>query len=325
MTLVDKPMREVRMILGMLAVVAIPTLITLSTIRVPVAEIATTDNPTPYGYTVSLLLFVVPVVVIGVWHLLHGDPFDKRAFLWCAALMATMGATLDLFFGYHFFSFPNTQATIGVRIPAWSWSEMRWIGDYLPVEEFAFYIFGALFMVAVYLWADGNWLARYDPDEYHRAAREHPRVIRVSPHAVGVWIALVGVGVLYRYLQDGGFPGYYVFLMGAGLLPSIVLVRTVKGFVNWHALAFAFGALVLISIIWEPTMAVPYGWWTYKSDQMLGIYLHGWANLPVEEVTLWLVGVWDAVMFYEFFRIVIRKEGKIRHRLLGAPAGTETD
>lgn len=318
MTLDDRPMKHVRMLLGMLAVVAIPTLITLSTVKVPVTQIATTDNPTPYGYTVSLLLFVVPVVAIAIWHLRLGSPSDKRAFIACAILMAVLGAFLDFFFGYHFFSFPNEAATLGIRVPAWNWGEMAWVRGYLPIEEFGFYITGSLFMICVYLWADQNWLSLYDPDAYDHAAHEHKHVIQFSPHALGVWVAVVAAGIVYRYLQDGGFPGYYVFLMGAGLLPSLLLVRTVKHFVNWQALGFAFGGLVLISIIWEPTMAVPYGWWTYKSDQMLGIYLHAWAGLPVEEVSLWLVGVWDAVMFYELFRIVMRKEGKIRHRLLGA-------
>lgn len=312
---------HVRTLLAMAAVVAVPVLLTLATVQVPVAEAGGTDNPTPYGYTVSLLLFIVPVATIAVWHLRFGHPADKRAFLGCAALMAGLGAMLDFFFGYHFFTFPNTGATMGVRLPAWNWGEMSWVPDYLPIEEFGFYIFGALFMISVYLWADQNWLSLYESDEYDRGARAHPRIVQFSPHAVGVWLLVVGSGIGYRYLQDGGFPGYFVFLMGVGLLPSILLVRTVKKFVNWQALGFAFGGLVLISIIWEVTLAVPYDWWNYKPDQMLGIQLHAWANLPLEEVSLWLVGVWDAVMFYELFRILMRKEGKLRHRLLGVSQG----
>jgi len=317
--LTTNPMRDVRLILGMLVVVAVPTLLTLSTVRVPVTELSTTDNPTPYGYTVSLLLFLLPVLTIGVWHLRVGDPFDKRAFVWCALLMAGLGASLDFFFGYAFFEFPNEGATLGIRVPAWSWSERRWIPDYLPVEEFGFYIFGALFMISVYLWADQNWLALYDPDKYLEAARSHPKILEVSPHAIAVWVTLLATGIVYRYLVDGGFPGYYVFLMGVGVLPSLVLIRTVKFFVNWHALAFAFGGLVLISIIWEATLGLPYQWWTYRPEEMLGIYLHAWGGLPLEEVSLWLVGVWDAVIFYELFRILLRMDRKLRHRLFGLP------
>jgi hypothetical protein len=322
------PAREIKIILGMIVVVAIPVFLTHATVRVPVTQITTTDNPTPYGYTVSLLLFLLPVLAIALWHIKHGNQFDKRAFLWCAVLMATLGAFLDFFFGYAFFEFPNEGATLGIRLPAWSWGQRQWIGEYLPLEEFGFYIFGSLFMVSVYLWADLNWLARYDPDAradedawedtYTKAARAHPKIIEMSPHALGVWAGLLAIGIGGRWLSDGGFPGYYVFLMGAGILPSLLLVRTVKRFVNWHALSFAFAGLVLISVIWEATLGLPYQWWTYRHDQMLGIYLHAWGGLPVEEVTLWLVGVWDAVMFYELFRILFRMDDrKVRDRWLG--------
>lgn len=320
MTDKDSPTRQVLLILGMTLVVAVPIALTLATVRVPVAEATAAENPTPYGYTVSLLIFLVPVLAIAAWHARSGNTYDRRAFFWTAALMAGLGAMLDLFFGYAFFEFPNTGATLGLRVPAWSWSELAWVPDYLPVEEFAFYIFGAVYMVAMYLWADLNWLGRYDPEGHHDAGRAAlPRVIEPSPHAFGVWVVLLAAGILYRYAADGGFPGYYVFLMGAGVLPSLFLVRAVKNFVNWRALAFAFTSLVLVSIVWEATLALPYWWWTYRPEEMLGIYIRAWGNMPVEEVSLWLVGVWDAVMFYELFRILLRMENRsARHRLFGA-------
>lgn len=319
MQLRENPGREIRTILVMLAVVALPTLAALATVRVPQSQIHTVDNPTPYGYTVSLLLFLVPVVTVALWHRRNGAHFDRRAFWWCAALMTGLGAFLDLFFGHAFFEFPNRGATLGIRVPAWSWGDLAWVSGFLPLEEFGFYIFGALFMLSVYVWADEDWLRNYDPDLYHRAAQAHPRILQFSPHAVGVWAALVAGGILFRWMGDGGFPGYFVFLMTAGILPSLLLVRTVKRFVNWHALGFAFGALAMISIIWEATLGLPYQWWTYRPEQMLGVYLHAWGNLPLEEVSLWLVGVWDAVMFYELFRILFRMERTTRHALFGMP------
>jgi hypothetical protein len=54
---------------------------------------------------------------------------------------------------------------------------------------------------------------------------------------------------------------------------------------------------------------------------MLGIYLHAWGGLPLEEVTLWLVGVWDAVMFYELFRILFRMDRNVRDRFFGYSQG----
>ena len=45
-------------VLAMFGMIAVPAAITLHTVRV------STQNPTPYGYTVSLLLFIIPIAVI---------------------------------------------------------------------------------------------------------------------------------------------------------------------------------------------------------------------------------------------------------------------
>ncbi len=316
----DPPVRDIRIILGMLLCVAVPTALTLATIRVPVPEMHPSENPSPLGYTVSLLLFLVPVVVIARWHLSTGNAFDRRAFLWSSAVMTGIGAVLDLLFGYAFFEFPNVGATLGLRLPAWSWSGMTFVPDYLPVEEFAFYILGAIFMASTYLWAGENWVSAYGREGYHQAAKAHPRIVQLSPTAVGVWLAVFVAGLAYRALNGGGVPGYFVFVMVGGALPTVVLIRTVKEFVNWHAMAFAFFALILVSIIWEASLAVPYLWWSYRSGEMMGIFIHGWGNLPFEAVMVWTIGVWDAVLIYESFRVFFRMEGTVSHRVFGAPA-----
>jgi uncharacterized membrane protein YiaA len=187
------------------------------------------------------------------------------------------------------------------------------------VEEFAFYILGAIFMASVYLWACENWVSAYGRSGYHEVAKAHTRIIQLSPVAVGVWLAITAAGLAYRALNGGGLPGYFLFVMTAGVLPTVVLIRTVKEFVNWHGMVFAFFSLVFISIIWEASLAVPYGWWSYRDEQMLGIFIHGWANLPIEAVMVWTIGVWDAVLIYECFRIFFRMEKKWSHRLFGGP------
>jgi hypothetical protein len=53
--------------MAMLAMVTIPAGITLHTIRVAVVPQVSSTNPTPHGYTWSLLLFVIPILVIAVW------------------------------------------------------------------------------------------------------------------------------------------------------------------------------------------------------------------------------------------------------------------
>jgi hypothetical protein len=47
---------------AMLAMIAVPAAITLHTVNSPGTLQASNANPTPHGYTWSLLLFVVPIV-----------------------------------------------------------------------------------------------------------------------------------------------------------------------------------------------------------------------------------------------------------------------
>ncbi len=315
----ERPLREIFIILGMLLSMAIPVILTLTRVKVPVWEMHLRDNPTPSGYTVSLLIFLVPILFVQRWHIRDGEHFDQKAFLSSAAVMAGIGTVLDILFGYHFFEFPNRAATLGIRVPAWNWSDMEMVPGYLPVEEFGFYILGAIFMASVYLWAGQNWLAAYERRDYLDAAIDHPRIIRFSPGVVVVWVIGLVAGLGYSYLTGGGIPGYFLFVWIAGLLPTVVLVRSLKEFVNWHAMAFAFIALVFASIIWEASLGVPYLWWTYRPEQLLGIFIPGWANLPLEAVLVWCIGVWDAVLIYEFFRVFHRKEEPVTHRLFGSP------
>ena len=51
----------------MLGMVSVPAYFTLHRAKITPPALALTPDPSPYGYTVSLLLFIVPVVVIGLW------------------------------------------------------------------------------------------------------------------------------------------------------------------------------------------------------------------------------------------------------------------
>lgn len=312
----DTSLAHVGMILAMVGVVVLPVAATLATIRGP----ATMENPSPYGYTVSLLIFLIPILAISRWHLSRGRGYDQKAFIWCVVIMAGIGTVLDIAFGYHFFVFPNEAATLGLRVPAWDWSNMTFVRGYLPIEEFGFYILGGIFMATAYLWSEEVWLSDFRRDDYHEAAVDHPQLIKLSGVATSVWAVIFIAGLTYRITTTGGFPGYFVFLMVGGAAPTLLLIRTVRQFVNWHAMAFAFFALLLLSIIWEASIAVPYEWWNYKHDEMLGIFLRGWSDLPIEAVFVWILGVWDAVLIYECLRVFFRMKLRPAHRFRGAPS-----
>ena len=77
--------------------------------------------------------------------------------------------------------FPYPNATLGIRVPAWSWSETAWVMDYLPIEEFGFYSLGALFMLMIYIWADQEWLRDYHPSTYKCKAQNVRQLVSFHP------------------------------------------------------------------------------------------------------------------------------------------------
>ncbi len=314
------PKRDVAVIFVMMASLIVPIVLTMMTIESPRPSLPL-DASSPRGYTVSLLLFVVPLLTIGVSHLFsRPHPVERKAMLAAVATVTLLGAMLDIMFGYAFFTFPSPESTLGIRVSAWSWSELRWIPDYLPIEEFGFYVLGGLFMVVVYMWADHHWLRDYQPDDYRDQAKQHVRLLGIEPSMLVLAAALIGLAVAYKQYSghvSDGFPGYFVFLVLLALLPTTLLFRAVRSFVNWRAFGFTFGLLVLISFIWEASLALPYHWWAYREEEMLGLFVGPWTRLPVEAVLLWLLAAWGAVMAYEAFRIFFHMERKILHALFG--------
>src|SRR5881227_3312496 len=115
-------MQERRAFLVIFAIAAaliIPAALTLQTVIHPVILQATSDNPTPLGYTWSLLLFIIPIGALGWWFACRPNLiFPRKAFWRTIAVLAPVGFLLDLLFGNTFFIFPNKSATLGLEIPA---------------------------------------------------------------------------------------------------------------------------------------------------------------------------------------------------------------
>jgi hypothetical protein len=314
------PGRDIAWILGMVASIAIPAAITLSTIGAPPDPADPGRDITPYGYTISLLLFVVPIAVMfAVRRRLGIDPRHLRALIWSSGAIASVGFVLDLFFGHSFFTFPNAGATIGVRLPAWSFDELRWVPSYLPIEEFGFYVLGSLFVIALYQWADAEWLNDYSNDEYAELASSHRAILTVNWPSLPWWVGIVVLGFVVKRMgpYPDGLPGYFLFIAVLGLLPTFLFLHTIRTFVNWRAFAFAFVNLTLISLLWEATLGVPYNWWNYHHERMLGISIAAWSKLPLEAVLLWLIVAWDCIVAYELFRVFFHMDRRVRDAMLG--------
>ncbi len=97
-------------ILGMLAMVIIPASLTLHSVSAPGTRTIGPD-PSPHGYTWSLLLFIVPILVIAFWFLpSEGLEIPQRAFWRTIGILAPIGCLLDVIFAQWFFCFPNPKA-----------------------------------------------------------------------------------------------------------------------------------------------------------------------------------------------------------------------
>jgi hypothetical protein len=297
-----------------LAMVAIPAAITLARVHVPPALAASTPNPSPLGYTVSLLLFVCPIAAILIWLLPHdGVKISKHSFWITAGFLGTIGCALDFFFAHLFFRFPNPPATL-----QWSWPALGDTGygriflgspghvifGSVPVEEYIFYVSGFVTILLLYIWLDEYWLAGYSVPVTSTARITFDRLLRFHPVSLLTGIALLAAAILYRhfFVFSPGFPGYFTVLVVIALGPSTVLFPAALPAINWRALSLTLFFIVLISLLWEATLAIPYGWWAYQPAQMTGIFITAWNGLPLEAICVWVAVTYQAVIVYEVIR-----------------------
>jgi hypothetical protein len=291
--------RALRTIFIMLAVMLLPGAFALSTVDGVRPMVPLTGNPSPHGYTWSLLFFIVPTVVLIVWHHRKYSSKAERRSLWFSFLaLFTLGCVLDIVFGTMFFTFDNVDATLGIRFPV--------VGGTVPIEEFGFYSFGFAAILLTYVWASREWLAAYTP-----ATRAGPRpslcsLIHFKWIVVWTYLALLVGGILFKRFwpsaSQGGFPGYYAFLLTTGALPTLLFYDTIRDSVNWEAMNFTVMLLLPVSVVWEGVLGVPYSWWGYKPPQMLGLTIDALSGLPIEEIFLWIVVGYAGINVYEVFR-----------------------
>jgi hypothetical protein len=277
----------------------LPAAIALRTVIHPGILQATSDNPTPLGYTWSLLLFIVPIGALAWWFACRPDlKFPRKAFWRTIALLTPLGFLLDLLFGNAFFIFPNKTATLGCEVPA--------IGGAIPIEEFVFYLTGFMLVLLSYIWCDEYWMAAYNVPDYKAAAEGIPRIVRFHFASVVLGVVLIAAAILYRKLLSGqpeGFPWYFVYLVCAALIPSVGFFHTAQQFINWRAFSFTFFLLLLISLLWEVTLALPYGWWEYRPRLLIGLHIGAWFDLPIEAACLWMAVSFMTVITYEVIKI----------------------
>jgi hypothetical protein len=287
----------------------------------------------PYGYTRSLVLFIVPLAALGWWWLRQRDRvLPKRAVRWTLAVLLPLGFVLDLLFANTFFRFPDHEAVLGHCTAGGSWWRSLPFciparGGGVPIEEFVFYLTGFMVVLFAYVWADELWLARYNVPDYVSAAAKLDRIVRFDRSALTLGLALLAAVFVLRETVGGdpseGWPGYASYLIAAAVVPSVGLYRTVRDFINWRAFTFVFFHILLVSLLWEATLALPLGWWDYDPRWMVGIHIEEWADLPLEAVFVWLAVTFTTVIVYESVKIWLASGDSARRAYLGvgAPGG----
>jgi len=301
------------MVAAMLAMIAVPATITLHTVSSPGTLQVSSSNPTPHGYTWSLLLFLVPIVVIAFWFLPAEDvEIPRQAFWRTIAALVPIGFGLDFFFAQRFFVFKNSGATLGIGAPA--------MGAPVPVEEYIFYFTGFLCVLLLYVWSNEYWLAAYSVPDYPGESKKISRLFQFHGMSAIVGVVLIVLAVVYKRMfspYPHGFPGYFTVLVLGGFVPAVSFFPTVRPFINWRAFSLTLFFILLMSLLWEATVAVPYRWWGYRPEQMMGLSIGAWAWLPVEAVCVWIAVTYGTVIVFEIFKLWQASGRTAKHAFLG--------
>jgi hypothetical protein len=299
-------------VIGMLAMVVIPAAFTLHSVSSP-GTLSVGLSPTPHGYTWSLLLFIVPILVIAVWFLpSEGLEIPQRAFWRTIGILAPVGCLLDVIFAQWFFYFPNPKATLGILAPA--------LGRPVPIEEYVFYLTGFITILLLYVWLSEYWLVAYTVQDYPGEARAARRLLQFHPLSLVMGVALIAVAIIYKRWFSSvpeGWPGYFIVLVGGGLIPSVSFYPVARRIINWRALSLTMFFILLVSLLWEATLALPYGWWNYQHGAMMGVFIGAWSGLPIEAVLVWLAVTYGTVILFEVVKIWQASGRRAKEAFLG--------
>jgi len=292
------PLVAASIVIGMLAMIVLPAAVTLRSVSSP-GTLNVGADPSPHGYTWSLLLFIVPILVIALWFLpSEGLEIPQRAFRWTISILVPVGWLLDVVFAQWFFCFPNPKATLGIPAPA--------LGRPVPIEEYAFYLTGFITILLLYVWLSEYWVAAYSVADYPGEARALRRLLQFHPMSLVVGVVLIAIATIYKKWFSSvpdGWPGYFMVLVAGGLIPAVSFFQVTRRFINWRALSLTMFFILLVSLLWEATLALPYGWWNYQHGAMMGVFIGAWSGLPIEAVLVWLAVTYGTVILFEVVKI----------------------
>jgi hypothetical protein len=305
--------RAASVVAYLICMLVIPVALTLNSVTTPATVVQNSDNPTPLGYSISLSLFLFPMAALFFWMWRFKKlSFQKTAFWYSLALLTPTGIVLDILFGNAFFVFENHNAVSGVYFPA--------LGGPLPIEEIIFYISGFTTVLLLYVWCDEYWFGRYNVPDYTVESAKIDKVLQFHWPSLVIGFGLVLLATAYKKLishNSDGFPWYFTYISIVALIPSMAFYKSAKPFINWRAFSFTFFIIVLISLIWESTLALPYQWWGFQNHAMTGIFIGAWHDLPIEEIVVWFSVSYASIIIYETIKIWLTSRKTLKQLFYG--------
>ncbi len=299
----------------MIGMLVVPATLTLMTVDVPGTLEIPSEDPTPHGYTWSLTLFIIPLLTIAWWFLRHPElGSQKKAYWTTIGIMVPVGFVLDLLFASSFFTFENHGAVLGIEVPA--------VGGSIPIEELVFYLTGFMFVLLFYIWNDEYWLAAYNVPDYKQEAGKLDRIVQFHLGSVITGVVLLVAAVVYkRYFSEApeGFPAYFAFLLAGAIVPAAGFFRSAQPFINWRAFSFTFFFVLLVSLMWEATLGLPYLWWGFQPKMMIGLFIGAWSGLPIEEPCVWFMVSFTTIIVFEVIKIWQAGGRGFWHAMFGTP------
>lgn len=299
------------------AILAVGILIAIRSVEPSQVHLDLTSMHTRYGYTRSLILFIVPCTVFGLWlyNWIKRGSNRRRAFHWTVGSLAVLGILLDFFFGRTFFTFKYEPAVIKcLKLPGYDF----WAGNLqwgaIPFEEMLFYCLGFLAILLTYLWADDVLFgeSKIEMNQNARPSLWNVKKNTLSSFIVAVkkpvfassvvaaFFTIVAIGISETIGKEKGcFPSYFLFLVWLAAVPTAICFKLAFHFVNWRAMCVTWLFILFISQFWEACLALPYQWWDYQPKHMMGIFIKPLCDLPLEAILVWSLATWTTIIIYE--------------------------
>jgi hypothetical protein len=282
-----------------------------------VAVSLTLDAFARLTYFTSLVLWGIPILYLWpVFSMITADGSGRRrrALRWTAGTIVGLGIVLDFLLGFLTLRFPGCSEPAGASPYIWC---LPAVHGRIPVEELLFYAMGPVAIVLVYACADELWLSRYNPKDdllNLKLIQPSPRLMIVAGGAV--------LTALVLWRVNGSFPTYFVFLAAGALLPAVFLYRAIGTLTNWPAFAATTLYVIVTSLIWEVTLAIPREWWGYEPSGMIGVTIAAWSSgdaiFPLEAAVVWLFAPFSSILTYEFAKALTHHPRTTKAALFGS-------